>query len=313
MRVLFAASPEIALPALRRISATHIVAGVLTNPESVSGRGQSAAPTPVARLAMDLGIPVLAPERLGPEARLAVEALNPEILVSFAYGKIFGPKFLALFPKGGLNVHPSLLPRHRGASPILQAILSQDPETGVSVQALAPDLDSGDLYAVERIALDGRETTESLSLKAADIGAALLERVLLDLEAGRARSRPQEGEASYCGHLTKEEGLLAWSLSALEIDARIRAFWPWPVAFSFLRGVRLNLLEAFPYPGEVWPGEGRALPGTVLGLDKARGIMVQTGDGLLALRRLQLQAKKALPYREFANGVRDLAGVLLGA
>lgn len=312
MRVLFAGSPEIALPALRRISATQIVVGVLTNPASVSGRGLAATATPVARAAEELGIPVLAPERLGPEARIAVAALEPEILVSFAYGRIFGPKFLALFPRGGLNVHPSLLPRHRGASPILQAILSRDSETGVSVQALAPELDSGDLYGVVRLALDGRETTESLSAIAAEAGAGLLDRVLAEIEAGEARPQAQVGEPSFCGQLSKDDGLLDWSLPALDIDARIRAFWPWPVAYSYLRGTRLSLLEARPYPGEAWPGEGRAVPGTVLGLDKARGLMVQTGDGLIALGRLQLQTKKALPYREFANGVRDLAGAVLG-
>ncbi len=317
MRVLFAGSPEIALPALRRISATQIVAGVLTNPESVSGRGLAPTATPVARCATELGIPVLSFERLGPESRAAVAALQPDILVSFAYGRIFGPKFLALFPRGGLNVHPSLLPRHRGASPILQAILSRDGETGVSVQALAPELDSGDLYGVVRLPLEGRETTESLSATAALAGAELLDRVLAEIEAGKARPQAQVGEPSFCGHLTKEDGLLDWSLPALDIDARIRAFWPWPVAYSYLRGTRLNVLEARAYTGEVWPegswpGEGRAAPGTVLGLDKARGLMVQTGDGLIALGRLQLQAKKALPYREFANGVRDLAGAVLG-
>lgn len=312
MRVLFAGSPEIALPALRRISATQIVVGVLTNPDSVSGRGLAATATPVARCATELGLPVLSFERLGPESRLAVAALEPELLVSFAYGRIFGPKFLALFPRGGLNVHPSLLPRHRGASPILQAILSRDAETGVSVQALAPELDSGDLYGVVHLPLDGRETTESLSATAAQAGAELLDRVLAEIEAGRASPQAQHGEPSFCGHLAKDDGLLDWSLPALDIDARIRAFWPWPVAYSFLRGTRLNLLEARPYPRETWPGEGRPAPGTVLGLDKARGLMVQTGDGLIALGRLQLQTKKALPYREFANGVRDLAGAVLG-
>lgn len=312
LRVLFAGSPEIAMPALMRLSATQNVVGVLTNPESVSGRGLAASATPVARLAGELGIPVLAFERLGSEARLAVAALGPDILVSFAYGKIFGPKFLALFPRGGLNVHPSLLPRHRGASPMLQAILSRDAETGVSVQALAPELDSGELYAVASLPLDGTETTESLSARAAEQGAELLAMVLADIEAGRAQPRPQVGEPSFCGQLSKDAGLLDWSSPALDLDARIRAFYPWPIAYTWLRGTRLNLLEARPYPGEAWPGEGKAMPGAVLGLDKARGIMVQTGDGLIALRRLQLQTKKALPFREFANGVRDLAGAVLG-
>jgi methionyl-tRNA formyltransferase len=137
------------------------------------------------------------------------------------------------------------------------------------------------------------------------------------MEAGRAVSRPQAGEASYCGIIGKEEGLVDWSRPALEIDAKIRAFYPWPVTYTWLGASRLNLLEARPYPGEKLPpacGEGArpGRPGEVLALDKTRGIMVQTGDGLLALRRLQLQTKKALPFREFANGVRGLLGLELG-
>lgn len=309
MRVLFAGSPAIALPALERIAAEQELVGVLTNPDSQAGRGLAAVRTPVAEKAASLGVPVLSFERLGAEAREAVSALAPDLLVSFAYGKLFGPRFMALFPKGGLNVHPSLLPRHRGASPIPAAILARDAETGVSIQAIAPELDSGDLFAVGRIALTGRETTASLSETAAALGADLLAAVLRDLAAGRASATPQVGEASYCAVISKEAGLVDWKASALDIDAKIRAFDPWPSAFTYLGSTRLALLESQPWPGEAGPG---ASPGTVVALDKARGIMVQTGEGLVALRRLQLQTKKALPWREFANGVRDLAGTTLG-
>ncbi len=318
MRVIFAGSPEIALPSLRRVAAEHDLVAVLTNPESSSGRGLSAAPTAIAVAARELGIPVLAFERLGSEARAAVATFAPEILVTFAYGRIFGPRFLALFPRGGLNVHPSLLPRWRGAAPIPQAILHRDRETGVSVQALALELDAGDLYSVGKLALDGRETTESLSLRAAELGAELLSGVLADMQAGEARAVPQVGEPCTCGLLGKEDGLIDWTGSCLDIDARIRAFHPWPGAFTWLRGQRLNLVEAFPYPGGTWGGEEAATAGNppaggqILGLDKARGLMVQTNDGLLGLLRLQLQTKKALPFREFANGVRELAGAMLG-
>lgn len=333
MRILFAGSPEIALPALERAAAEHELVGVLTNPDSQKGRGLSAASTPVAQAALALGLPVLAPERLGLEAREAARALGAELLVSFAYGRIFGPKFLALFPRGGLNVHPSLLPRWRGCAPIPAAILHRDPETGVAVQRLALEMDSGELLGVERLSLSGRETTESLSALAAKVGAELLSRVLREIEEGRELARPQEGEASYCSMLRKEDGLLDFSAPALDLDAKVRAFQPWPGAYAFLRGQRLAVLESEAYPGEAWGGAAQAgapggaaagapggvagtavprRPGAILGLDKARGIMVQTGEGLLALRRLQLQHKKALPYREFANGIRDLAGAELG-
>ncbi|HEY9054324.1 MAG TPA: methionyl-tRNA formyltransferase, partial [Rectinemataceae bacterium] len=243
------------------------------------------------------------------EARAAAAALAPDILVSFAYGRIFGPKFLSLFPLGGLNVHPSLLPRHRGSSPIQHAILERDAETGICVQALALEMDCGDIFACERIGLSGRESASSLSAWAAERGALLIERVLEDMEAGRARGVPQVGEPSYCGKIGKEDGLLDWSRSAEELDARIRAFDLWPLAYGYLGGTRLNILEAEPSPARA--ALPRALPGTILGIDPAKGILVQTGDGELALRRLQLAGRKALSFREFANGARNLTGSVI--
>ena len=323
MRVLFAGSPDIALPSLVRLSFEHEVVAVLTNPGERRGRGLATALTPVAEAASAVfrdAVPVLAPERLGPEAREAVAALRPEILVSFAYGRMFGPRFLALFPRGGVNVHPSLLPKYRGSAPIPFAILNRERETGITVQRLAPEMDSGDILGVERIPLSGLENAEDLAELAAILGADLLSRVLSDIEAGREVARPQEGEPSWCRMLGKDDGLVDWLSPCGEIDARVRAFTPWPGAFTWLRGMRLAILESFPYPHVTFAPPGSGLdyefeppaPGTVLGLDKSRGIMVQTRDGLVALRRLQIQNKKSLPYREFANGIRDLAGAVLG-
>ena len=360
LRVLFAGSPDIAVPALKAVVAAAQLVGVLTNPESQKGRGGGdATGTPVARATALLpgpAVPVLAFEHLGPQSREAVLALAPDLLVSFAYGRIFGPKFLALFPYGGLNVHPSLLPRWRGPTPIPAAILHRDAESGVSVQriAVAADLgaadlgaappgsgiDSGDILAFERIPLGGRETCASLSETASEVGARLLAKVLADLAAGRELARPQEGEVTSSRLLHKDDGLIDWSAGVLDIDAMVRAYDPWPGAFTWLRGQRLAILEALAMPGATWPvaaglepaaagpepaaaglkpvaaglkpaaaGPGlQPRPGTILGLDKSCGLVVQGTDGLMALRRLQLQQRKALAWKEFANGVRDLPG-----
>jgi methionyl-tRNA formyltransferase len=333
MRVLFAGSPEIAVPSLRAVAESAKLVGVLTNPESQKGRGLAASATPVALAAADPeighGAPILTFDHLGSEAREAVAALSPDLLVSFAYGRIFGPKFLALFPLGGINVHPSLLPRWRGPTPIPAAILHRDRESGVSVQRLAlagadgPGVDSGDLLAVERIPIEERETTASLSRKAAEVGASLLAGVLEAIDEGRAVDRPQAGEPSYSTLLKKDDGLIDWCRPVAEIDALVRAFDPWPGAFTSLRGLRLAVLEAVGYPGRSWlsgtqrvEGAGNpsaeGAPGHILGMDKSLGLVVQGRDGLVALRRLQLQQKKALAWREFANGMRDLAGERLG-
>lgn len=312
MRILFAGSSQIAVPALRAIAASHEVVGILTNPESARGRGMERSATPVALAAAELPgprIPVLAFPTLKTEAREAVAALRPELMVTFAYGRIFGPRFLDLFPRGGINIHPSLLPRHRGATPIPAAILARDRETGVCVQRILLELDAGDILASTRIPLDGRETTASLSALAAEVGASLVVEVLDAIRSGAERAVPQQGTPTWCPLLTKAHGLIDWNASALDIDARIRAFDPWPGAHTWLHGRKLDILEAEPRPG------AQAAPapnGTIVALDKSEGLMVQTNDGLLAVKRLRFSTKKALSWKEFANGVRDLAGARLG-
>jgi len=316
MRVLFAGSPEIAVPAFAATVRDHDIVGVLTNPDAPKGRGLCSSCTPVASASAELlpEAPILSLNHLGAEAREAVKALNPEILVVFAYGRIFGPKFLSLFPKGGVNVHPSLLPKYRGCAPIPWAILNRETETGITIQRLAPRRDSGAILAREHVPLRGRETADSLSALMAERGADLLASVLARIERGEETEELQaESAATYCSLLRKEDGKIDWTQSALDIDARVRAFHPWPGAFAELRGQRVNMLESMPYPDEKATDSGEVsaedpTPGTIIALDKSRGIMVQTGNGLLALRRLQFQTKKPLPFREFSNGVRDFVG-----
>lgn len=310
MRVLFAGSPEIAVPSLQALAERHELVAVLTNPPSAKGRGLCFSCTPVTEAATRLGIPVLSPERLGPIERDMVAALSPDILVVFAYGHIFGPKFMALFPRGGINAHPSLLPRWRGCAPIPFAILNRDNQTGVSVQCVAPRMDSGDILSRRYIDLDGTETTESLSLLSATIGADMLIQAVDDIASGHDTYEAQdESLATYCHALTKDEGVIDWASSALDIDARCRAFNPWPGTYSTIFGERLSLLKMHPYIDETC---GQA-PGTVVSVDKSRGIMVQTGEGLVALERLQLRGKKPMHWKDFANGARGLLGSCLGA
>jgi methionyl-tRNA formyltransferase len=316
VKILFAGSPAIAVPSLEALSALCLedpafrLVGIITNPDSRRGRGGKAAPTDVSAAAGRLRNPPvqLKPERLDATAREAVAALGPDLLASFAYGRIFGPRFLGLFPLGGINVHPSLLPRRRGATPIPAAILGRDRETGVSVQRLAPEMDAGDILAQERIPLNGRETTLSLGGIAAKKGAELLVRTLRDIELDRAvGTRQNDAEATYCSVIGKDDGLIDWSEGAAAIDAKIRAYTPWPLCRTAHRGQKLYILEGAPYGGADSP-HGAAEPGTVLGADRDAGILVQTGDGVLAILRLQYAAKKALPWRDFLNGARDFVG-----
>jgi len=312
VRVLFAASPAIAVPALESLCRTDKIelAGVLTNPDSPKGRHGTPAPTEIGEAAARIcaNVPVIKPQKLDGEVREQVSSLKPDMLVSFAYGRIFGPKFLALFPLGGINIHPSLLPKYRGPSPIPAVILNRDNETGISIQKLAAEMDSGDIIAQERFPLTGRETTGSLGVIMAHRAAGLLPGVLQDIAGGRVRAVPQNhSEASYCSLIAKEDGLIDWNKSAAEIDARIRAFDPWPLCWTMHEGQKLFILKA-----EAVAHGGGNTPGLVEGIDKERGILVQTGEGALAVTELQYQARKALGWRAFLNGARNFAGSRLG-
>jgi methionyl-tRNA formyltransferase len=326
MRILFAGSPAIAVPCLQAISEMELeekgvmLAGVLTNPDRPHRHGQ-AEPTDVSAAARALDamrkergfppIPQLKSEKLDVNAREDVAALAPELLVSFAYGRIFGPRFLALFPRGGINIHPSLLPKYRGASPIPAVILNREKETGVCIQKLSERMDSGGIIASLRIELSGRETTVSLSETVSEKAALLLRELLSDFAARVATARPQEGEAVYCSEIKKEAGLIDWGKSASEIDAQIRAYTPWPLSFTRRGRDTLIILEAeIAAPQAETKTNAATPPGTVLGTD-SRGILIQTGDGILAVTRLQWQTKKALDWKSFCNGERGFVGVRL--
>jgi methionyl-tRNA formyltransferase len=314
--VIFAGSPAIAVPALRALANLESagvcrLAGVLTNPDAAKGRGGKSAPTETAAAALDLDPrpPILKFEKLDGDAREAAAALKPDLLASFAYGKIFGPKFLALFPLGGVNVHPSLLPRWRGAAPIQAAILHGDAETGVCVQRLAAEMDCGEILARERFPLSGRETALSLGKAAAEKGAALLAGVIRraaadgKLPAGEAQD---ETAAVYSALITREMGRIDWNAAAAEIDRKIRAFTPWPPCVTRFSGEDIYLLEGRPFLDDA--GSAEALPGTVLGTDRQRGILIQTGGGVFAAEKLQFPARKALDWRSFLNGTRNFIG-----
>ena len=329
MRILYAGSPAIAVPALQTLSGPALarggleLAGILTNPDSPRGRRGEPEHTEVSRAALALfpalahggggepGPLLLKPEKLDAPLREQIARVQPDLLISFAYGRIFGPRFLALFPLGGINIHPSLLPKYRGAAPIPQAILNRDRETGITIQRLAAEMDAGDILVQEAFPLTGRETTGELSEYAGLRGAALLRSLLSGLAPALSGGRPQNhGEATYCGLIKKEDGRIDWTLSAPEIDARIRAYTPWPLSPTRHGDRELYILRGRPYGG---PRRDPAPPpGTVLGIDKQAGILIQTGDGIFAAEALQYAAKKALDWRTFINGARDFIGSRLG-
>ncbi len=311
MRILFAGSPQLAIPCLESVRARHEVAAVLTNPDRPAGRRGLPQPTPVKARALELGLQVLEAPSLDRQLLDRVRALGCELLAVAAYGKIFPEELLGLFPRGGLNVHPSLLPRHRGPSPIPAAILAGDRETGVTVQRLAARMDSGEILAARSLALTGQETTGSLTPVLAGMGAELLAETLADMEQGRERGRPQEeAAATYCRLVRKLDGRIPWEREAEYLERLVRAYDPWPGAFTTWRKQSLGLLAAGVYPQP--PPREAAAQGLVFGTDNRYGILVRAGQGVLSVTRLQLQAKKPMDWRSFLNGRRDFVGSRLG-
>ena len=315
MRIVFAGTPDFAVPALDVLTADELCA-VLTAPDRPAGRRRTPQAPPVKRHAVARGLPVLQPERIGRAFSAEVAASNPDLLVAVAYGKIFRPYFLDVFAHGGVNVHPSLLPELRGPAPIPAAILSGAERTGVTVQRLAAAVDAGDILAQRTVVLRPADTSASLAPRLARVGAELLREVVDAIAAGRESARPQvESAATWCGLLAKEQGRIDWRQPAAAIERAVRAYQPWPCAFTTWSGRRLTILTAavaeggaaaHGEPGE--PGE----PGEVGAVDRQRGILVRTGQHGLWVRRLQLQGRKPLHWQAFANGHPAIAGARLG-
>lgn len=310
MKILFAGTPQIAVPSLQALAAEFSIVGVLTAPDKVSGRGRRQTPPAVKSAAAELGLTVLQPSRLGLDARREAEKLGADLLVVFAYGRIFGPRFLSLFPHGGINMHPSALPLYRGPSPLTAAILDGVHRTALTVQRVAPEMDAGDILRQSPLVLDGTETTGSLTDIVSRAAPRELGAVIRDIDTGTARPRPQDPDrATYCRLTEKADGVLDWTRPAVVIERMVRAYQPWPKAQTTLNGEGLVILGSETAEDAYADTEE---PGTVVGVDKSRGILIQTGEGLLALTRLQLASRKPLDFRSFLNGADLEIGMKLG-
>ena len=316
IKIVFAGSPDAARITLEGLFEAQSacgfeIAGVLSNPPSAKGRHKDLIPTPVAAFAAEKGIPVFTPEHLDGAAREAISPLGADLLVSFAYGHIFGPKFLALFPMGGINLHPSLLPKYRGCTPVPAAIINRDKETAVTVQSLSLKMDEGDILAQTRVELNGSETGESLLNYSAEEGVRLICEVIKETAAAGKlpAGTPQTGEASYTGIITKEDARINWKESAEVIAAKVRAYYPQPACWCMENGSPLKILEALPAPAN--PAAAEAVPGQVYEFSKTDGILIKTGAGMLLVKKLQRQGKNAMDYKNFMNGARNFLGSVL--
>lgn len=301
-RILFMGTPDFALPSLRALLETQSVVAVVTQPDRPSGRQRRLRQSPVKKVALAAGIPLLQPERIGSaESIAALRETRADFFVVVAFGQILPQTLLDLPKVAPLNLHASLLPRWRGAAPIQAAIRAGDEETGASVMVMDAGLDTGPVLAQSSLPIAQDETGKSLHDKLAQLGAQLLAQTLPDLINGKLSPVPQDdSRATYAPTLKKADGKLDWTRPAHELERAIRAFSPWPGSFSSWRGVQLKIHAGFVVPGQ-------ARPGCVFRHDK--GVAIGTGAGLFFPTEVQLAGKQRLTIQEFVNG----HGAFLGA
>jgi methionyl-tRNA formyltransferase len=311
LRIVFAGTPEFAVPALDALHAAgHRIVAVYTQPDRPAGRGRALAASPVKQRALLLALPVEQPPTLkSTAAQEQLAAYAPDVMIVVAYGLLLPQAVLDIPRLGCLNIHASLLPRWRGAAPIQRAVQAGDERSGVTIMQMEAGLDTGPELLRREIALAPRETGGSLHDRLAPLGAEAIVAALPGWAAGSLRAVPQPAQgATYAAKLTKDEAALDWSRPAVELDRQVRAFNPWPVAVTTLAGETVRIWQAQPWPGSAPPATE---PGTVVEAAEGR-IIVATGSGLLELQTLQFPGRKPLAARDLLNS-RSLAQVRFGA
>lgn len=300
LRIVFFGTPAFAVPTLEALIASrHQVVAVVTQPDKPTGRGQKVAAPAVKVTATSHGLPVWQPERMRDEAfQAAYREASPDLGVVAAYGKILPESVLQVPRLGLLNVHASLLPRWRGASPIQHAVMAGDAETGVTIMRVVKALDAGAMLATVTRAIGPDDTSDEVEHDLARLGAALLVRTLDDVEAGTAIESPQDdSRATYAPRLDKTDGIVNWQQGASALHDFVRGMRPWPFAQAWLQGQRLMLLRTRPASGPIPP----AAPGTIVEVKPA--LVVATGDGRgLEILELQPEGRRAMSARDFLAG-----------
>jgi len=311
LRIVFMGSPEFAaVPLERLVLNRYQIAAVYTQPDRPSGRGRSLAHSPVKRAALELGLKILQPPKLkAEEATAELRGIAPDVIVVAAFGQIL-PKVVLELPRYGcINIHPSLLPRFRGSSPIPATILSGDRFTGVSIMKMDEGLDTGPILVQSQIPVTGYDDTGSLTRKLSSISADMIQDTLVRWVRGEITPRPQTGTAAYAPTINKEQGEIDWNQPAANIWRQVRAYQPWPGAFTRWQSKRLEIIRSIPLP---WPeriGAGQVVDLKKTGVKAVFGI--GTGDGVLGVLALQVEGRRATTAEEFVRGQRNFIGAKL--
>jgi len=303
MKIVFFGSPATSLPSLEKIlDAGHHVELVITQPDRPSGRGKQFTPSAVKAFAQDHSLSTYEPERIrkDPEALKKLQGINPDLIVVVAYGQIIPASIIYLPRFNSINLHFSLLPRYRGASPVQWALLEGETQTGLTIFELNEKMDEGDILSQQKIDIFPEETAGELELRLAQEGAELLEKTIDNIEG--LRPLPQDhSQATYAPRLTKEDGRMNWQSEAIRLERQVRAFQPWPTSYAYLGERRVKIMkakssDAVPHP--------TSIPGEILSLEK-KGIEVCCGErSVLLIQEIQPQDKKPMSAYAFSLGAK---------
>ncbi len=301
MRVVFAGTPDFAAAHLKALLAEKIdIVAVYTQPDRPAGRGNKLKASEVKTLALEHDLPVIQVESLkNQEAQEQLSQLAPDLMLVVAYGLILPKSVLNIPTFGCINVHGSILPRHRGAAPIQRAIWAGDEETGVTIMQMDEGLDTGDILSVSKTPIDDDETSASLYAKLAKLGPKALVEFVKQREAFKAKPQ-NDDEATYANKLSKQEAKLDWRLDGAQLERNIRAFFPWPIAWFEHNGQPIKVFEAkFNHQNS------SRVPGTVLSYDN-KGLCISVENGVLCLQKIQLAGKKPQQVSQLVNGLPNL-------
>ena len=314
MKIIFIGTPKIAVPSLKTLAdSKHEIACVITMPDKAAGRGCEVKFSPVNEEALNLGLNILQPEKIGDEETInQIEQMDADLLVVVAYSQKI-PTRLLNYKNGCINLHPSLLPKYRGADPIRGPILNGDKKTGVTIMQMADKLDSGDILAQKEIEIEQKETAITLEPKLSSLGASMLVDVIDRIENGSiTKIKQNEEESTYVSQITKQSGQIDFNKSAAYIERQIRALNPWPSAFTSLDGKTFKIWDGDVLDEkEVDCNTSDAENGSVVFSDK-KNIYIKCGEGLLKLNDVQLEGKKRMSIEEFLRGKKIDRGFIFG-
>jgi len=317
VRILFMATPAFACPSLQLLSRKERLVGVVTQPPRPSGRGGEINPSPVERLAKRKNIPFYQSRNVNsPSFITRIEQIAPDIVVVVAFGQILSPDFLSIPGICSLNLHPSLLPRYRGAAPIPWAIIRGDRETGVTVQRIEEGVDEGRIIVQEKIPISLEDTAGDLEDRLSLLGAELLLKTIKMIKEGSAKYTIQnEKQVTYAPKIRKEDGLIRWEKSSYHIHNLVRGLNPYPGAFTFIR-LREKKVMVKIWQTELMKEESlknkKARPGEVVGIKKGKGLLVKAGEGILLIRKVQLAGRNHISGYDFVKGYQIKEGFMLG-